>query len=62
MTAELEELLAAAKAIIDPRQPYLLWKSFERLREAIFVFEAARDKSPAPDPYDFENHGLRKEP
>jgi hypothetical protein len=55
MTAELEELLVAAKDI--NRQ--LPWP---RLNIAIRAFEAAQPVAPDPDPYDFENDGLRKEP
>jgi hypothetical protein len=77
MTAELEELLAAAKAIVLQLRELRLLRVIRsdersagiRLNIAIRAFEEARDKinepdsGPVPtDPYDFENDGLRKEP
>jgi hypothetical protein len=51
------------------------WEKAEPKRRAAYIepakryvaaylasLEAARAKTDAPDPYDFENHGLRKEP
>jgi hypothetical protein len=58
MTAELEELLAAARAIFMAMPA----KEATRLLNAIMAFEASQAKTDAPDPHDFENHGLRMGP
>ena len=55
MTAELEELLAAAKVMFMQNTA----EEAGRLHKAITAFEAARARTDAPDPYDFDNAGLR---
>ena len=57
MNREIDNLLAAAKAV---------WlgcgvTEVGNLHRAITEFEVARDKSEAPDPYEYENAGLRRE-
>lgn len=58
MTAELEELLAAAKAIFMA----IPAKEATRLLTAVRAVEDSQAKIDAPDPHDFDNEGLRMEP
>jgi hypothetical protein len=70
MTAELEELLAAAKEVDRQLRefrflsafPQFNWLPAMRLNTAIRALDAQVVHTGLTDPYDFENDGLRKEP
>ena len=58
MTAELEELLAAAKVMFMA----IPAKEATRLLTAVRAVEDSQARIDAPDPHDFDNAGLRMEP